>query len=193
MNMILSSKMSSKGQWILVLLVAVLISGSGCKNAASSSRTGNGGPGDAATPKSGAPDSPAGAASPGTGAINKPPAQVQWLEGVYVIAEVQEKQNGKIDMVPAGSQVTLTFMQDGTFTRSSNRKGKAFHKDAGNYTLAKDQLTLTATISEKDILQAPMERAYTFSISPDGDELKLTGVDGKVALFRRKARAASKQ
>jgi hypothetical protein len=40
-------------------------------------------------------------------------------------------------------------------------------------------------MSQGKIQQPAVEKRHTFSLSEDGTELKLTGKDGKLAVFRR--------
>ena len=78
------------------------------------------------------------------------------------------------------------FSPDGTYSRVSQKEGKIYHRDSGQFRIqAPDKLLLTIQTSNREIHNPPIERTHTFSLSPDGDELKLTSKDGSVAVYRR--------
>jgi hypothetical protein len=111
------------------------------------------------------------------------------LIGVYTISEVE--QNGTVTMIPPSFATTFTFMADGSFTRVSRKAGAIDHNDSGQYKIeaneaGEPQLLLTAVfvagvMSDK---RATEER-HRFSLSSDGEELRMSGSEGKTALFRR--------
>ena len=127
--------------------------------------------------------SPAVAMSPGIAASDSPRPT---LSGVYTISEVDD--NGKASMVSQDNQITIVF-EGHSFTRVVKEGGKVAHTDGGDYRLeGTDQLVLSTTVSDKQPLLTPAEKTHKFELSPDGEELKLWGTAGKVAVFRREAR-----
>ena len=80
----------------------------------------------------------------------------------------------------------ITFLPDGTFSRTSKARDKANFKDSGQFVIeGQDQLVLKIVMSRGQIQKTPVEKRHTFSLSEDGMELKMTAKDGKVAIFRR--------
>ena len=106
------------------------------------------------------------------------------LVGSYTISEVHEK--GVVTMIPHQIATQITFLPDGTFSRTSKARDKANFKDSGQFVIeGQDQLVLKIVMSRGKIQKAPVEKRHTFSLSEDGMELKMTAKDGKVAIFRR--------
>jgi hypothetical protein len=119
-----------------------------------------------------------------TGLPSKKPGATGKLVGSYTISEVHEK--GVVTMIPHQVATQMTFIPDGTFSRVSKARGKVNFKDSGQFVIeGQDQLILKIVMSAGKIQQTPVEKRHTFSLSEDGNELKLTAKDGKVAIFRR--------
>ena len=106
------------------------------------------------------------------------------LMGLYTISEVHDK--GVITMIPHQVATQITFIPDGTFSRVSKNQGKVNFKDSGQFVIeGQDQLILKIVMSQGKIQQTPVEKRHTFTLSADGTELRMTGKDGKLAVFRR--------
>ena len=106
------------------------------------------------------------------------------LLGSYTIAEVHEK--GVVTMIPHQIATQITFLPDGTFSRTSKARDKANFKDSGQFVIeGQDQLILKIVMSRGQIQQPAVEKRHKFSLSEDGMELKMIAKDGKVAVFRR--------
>ncbi|HLG16695.1 MAG TPA: hypothetical protein VJH03_19665 [Blastocatellia bacterium] len=128
---------------------------------------------DQPSPAASAPDT---APSASTSA---PPTPV----GNYRMSEIHE--GGVVTMVRPENAVDLLFIADGTYARSSRDNGKITHKDNGQFRIeGGDKLVLVIQVSRGRIQIPPVEKAHTFSLSPDGEELRLT-TGAKLALFRR--------
>jgi hypothetical protein len=106
------------------------------------------------------------------------------LMGTFTISEVHDK--GVVTMIPHQVATQITFIPDGTFSRVSKKQGKVNFKDSGQFVIeGQDQLILKIVMSDGKIQQTPVEKRHTFTLSEDGTELKMTGKDGKLAVFRR--------
>jgi hypothetical protein len=130
----------------------------------------------AAQPSGNTPALPS--SQPGNNPSTKP-----LLSGIYTITEVEHDRI--VDMIRPEDTTTITFMPDGSFTRVSMRGGKRDHTDSGSYEFDGHNLTLKTILRDNRVVQNPVDRIYTASLSADGDELRLVGKDGKVAVLRR--------
>ena len=113
-----------------------------------------------------------------------PPAR---LEGSYVMSEVQD---GGVSTIISELRTVINFSADGSYRRGSSKKDKVYHTDSGQYRVENgDTLVLTIQVSKKGmdskIHNPPLQKAHKFTLSADGNELRLISSDGKVALFRR--------
>jgi hypothetical protein len=82
------------------------------------------------------------------------------------------------------------FSADGSYSRVSEVKGKPYHADSGNFRVEQpDKLVLTIQITglkgKREIQNPPLTKTHIFSLSPDGEELRLTSAKGSVGIFRR--------
>ena len=112
------------------------------------------------------------------------PGSTGKLVGSYTIAEVHEK--GVVTMIPHQIATQITFLPDGSFSRTSKARDKANFKDSGQFVIeGQDQLILKIVMSRGQIQQPAVEKRHKFSLSEDGMELKMIAKDGKVAVFRR--------
>ena len=58
--------------------------------------------------------------------------------------------------------------------------------DAGQYRLeGNDHLVLMIKMAKQKVYDPPRERVHAFTLSRDGEELKMTADDGKIAVFRK--------
>ena len=106
------------------------------------------------------------------------------LLGSYTIAEVHEK--GVVTMIPHQIATQITFLPDGTFSRTSKARDKENFKDSGQFVIeGQDQLILKIVMSRGQIQKTAVEKRHKFSLSEDGTELKMIAKDGKIAVFRR--------
>jgi hypothetical protein len=120
----------------------------------------------------------------GDASANAKPGAPPQLIGTYEAREIQDK-----GVVTLMSQIktVISFSADGTFSRASLAEGKIYHSDSGLFRIEPpDKLVLTIQVSKKTIQTPPSQIRHTFSLSPDGDELKLTSEKkGSTAIFRR--------
>lgn len=106
------------------------------------------------------------------------------LAGTYQAREIHD--NG-ITTIVSESRSLISFFPDGTYSRVAQRKdGTTYHADSGKFRInAPDKLLLTIEVSGKKIQSPPLHKMHKFSLSEDGDELKMTNEKGAVAVYRR--------
>lgn len=110
------------------------------------------------------------------------------LLGQYQAREIEDK--GVVTMV-SSVQTTFYFLADGTYSRESKKNGRTYHSDSGRFRIEPpDKLVLTILLSgqglQQTIQKPPIEKTHKFTLSPDGEELKLTSeAKGSAAIFRR--------
>jgi hypothetical protein len=132
-------------------------------------------------------------ANPGKGAdvsaAVKPAGPAQLL-GTYESREVRDQ-----GVVTLMSQLKTLWMfsADGTYSRVSQVKGKPYHADSGTFRVEPpDKLVLTIQVTgpkaKRRIQNPPLSKTHTFSLSPDGEELKFTSAKGSVGIFQRVAK-----
>lgn len=116
------------------------------------------------------------------------PASQREPQGVYSISEVDHRVDNKnvVDMIPAHREIQISFRPDGSFMRISWRQGLVALTETGTFRVEPpDQLVLSPTkVNEKNITDGRNTR-YKFTLSDDGDELKLWGARGNIAVFHR--------
>lgn len=124
---------------------------------------------------------------PADAPLAKLPAAAPQLAGAYVMTEVEDK--GIVTII---SELTtlINFAADGTYSRSSSKKGTVYHTDSGAYRVeGEDKLVLTIQMSktgtERKIHGTPLKKTHKFTLSSNGEELRMISDNGKVALFRR--------
>lgn len=106
------------------------------------------------------------------------------LVGTYAISEVQH--DGIVEMISSANTTEITFKSPSSFYRVSKRDGKSDYKDNGQFKIeGKDRLILTILMANDKMQLKPVSKQHTFTISPTGDELKLTSAQGRTAVFRR--------
>ncbi len=111
------------------------------------------------------------------------PKKTPQLIGTYEAREVENK--GVVTLI-SQIKTVISFSSAGTFSRASQAKGVIYLSDSGQFRIEPpNKLVLTIQTSRKAILKQPVERTHTFSLSPDGDELKLTSDKGATAVFHR--------
>jgi hypothetical protein len=129
-------------------------------------------------------------ATGGQGATTTPaqPPPRQGLEGVYSISEVDRVVGNKnaVDMIPSHSEIQISFKSDGTFARVAWKQGLIALSETGTFVIEyPDQLTLLPTLVNKKNITDGRKTSYKFALSTDGDELRLWGARGNVAVFHR--------
>lgn len=115
------------------------------------------------------------------------PAEAAQLLGTYESREVHDQ--GVVTLMSQLKTVWM-FTADGTYQRLSQVKGKPYHADSGTFRIdPPDKLVLTIQMTglktQRKIQNPPLVKTHVFSLSPDGDELKLTSAKGSVAVFER--------
>jgi hypothetical protein len=125
------------------------------------------------------------------GGQGSPPGSVpsqQGLLGVYSISEVDRhvQDRNVVDMIPSHNEIQISFRSDGSFARVAWKQGLVALSETGNFKIGDpDQLTLFPALVNKKTITDGRKTSYKFSLSPDGDELKLWGARGNVAVFHR--------
>jgi len=110
--------------------------------------------------------------------------------GTYESREVRDQ-----GVVTLMSQLKTLWMfsADGTYSRVSQVKGQPYHADSGTFRIeAPDKLVLTIQVTgpkaKRRIQNPPLSKTHTFSLSPDGEELRFTSAKGSVGIFQRVAK-----
>lgn len=117
----------------------------------------------------------------------KGPVAAPQLAGAYVMSEVHDK--GVVNIM-SEMKTVISFAGDGSYRRTSTKKGKVYHTDSGTYRIdGEDKLVLAILMSqagmERKLHNTPLRKTHKFTLSSNGEELRLISDDGKVALFRR--------
>lgn len=118
------------------------------------------------------------------------PAGPAQLIGTYESREVHSE--GVVTLI-SQLKTLWVFSADGQYSRVSQVKGRPYHADAGMFRIeAPDKLLLTIQVTgprtNRHIQNPPLSATHTFSLSADGDELRLTSDKGSVAIFERVAK-----
>jgi hypothetical protein len=150
---------------------------------------------------SNSPDKPNPPAQPAAATINantskesaapskEAPKETPQLIGTYEAREIEDK--GVVTLI-SQIKTVISFSAAGTYSRASQAKGKIYHSDSGQFRIEPpNKLVLTIQTSGKTILKTHLEKAHTFSLSADGDELRLTSDKGTTAVFHRVSKPKS--
>lgn len=122
------------------------------------------------------------AASGSRTAATPPATEPPKLLGSY---EAREVENKGVVTVISSIKTIFNFTEQGTYSRISQAKGKTYHSDGGLFQIEPpDKLTLTIQIADKNIKNPRIVKQLRFSLSPDGEELKLTSEKG-TATYRK--------
>lgn len=129
------------------------------------------------------------ASQPDASATAKPGGPAELL-GTYESREVEDK--GVTTLISQLKTLWL-FSADGTYSRVAEVKGKPYHADSGKFRIEPpDKLVLTiqqtGLKTQRKIQNPPLSKTHKFSLSPDGEELRLTSEKGSVGIFRRVAK-----
>ncbi len=144
------------------------------------------------------PPTPVSEAAPGAAAPAPPAATPDSTQakapvifsGVYTLTEIEDK--SMVKMWPAENKVEFIFHPDGTYARRSMNRGRLDHIDTGKYRVdGGNQLTLSIVSSDNKTQNPAKEIKHSITWSADGDSLKLTSKDGKIATFRKTGESPS--
>lgn len=178
---------------LLVLIGLFLVVHTGCKTAGTSAtNTAKPPTADSANSNAANANQTSNANAPKDGeATNSKPSGPAELVGMYESREVQDK--GGVVTLITQLKTVWKFSSDGTYTRVSEVKGKPYHADSGRFRIQPpDKLVLTIQVTglniQRKIQNPPLSKTHTFSLSQDGDELRLTSEKGSVGIFRRVAK-----
>lgn len=200
--MIHTIKMKRAHSISLIILFAELLIPAGCKTREASSNTPAGNSAAArSSPTTNVNQLPQTSdanrsASPGkeaeTAANAKPSGPAQLL-GTYESREVQDQ--GVITLITQLKTLWM-FASDGTYSRVSQVKGKPYHADSGTFRIEPpDKLLLSIQVTglktQRKVQSPPLSKTHKFSLSPDGEELRLTSEKGSVGVFRRVAKPSA--
>lgn len=121
---------------------------------------------------------------PSDSAKAKTPPQ---LIGTYESREVHS--SGVVTVISKLRTIWM-FSADGNYSRVSQVNGKTYHSDSGAFRLEPpDKLVLSIQVTGQKTsrkIQTPaLEKTHKYSLSPDGDELRLTSEKGTVGVFQR--------
>jgi len=166
--------------WIALALPTFLLAGCSRKEIASSNAASKSP--DSSSPVTATTNSPATSnQSPPAPAASESPK----LVGVYEAREVENK--GVVTLI-SHIKTVFSFTPDGTYSRVSQVKGKTYHSDGGRFRIeAPDKLILEIQIAERNIKNPSIIKEFRFTLSPDGDELKVISEKG-TATYQRIAR-----
>jgi hypothetical protein len=107
------------------------------------------------------------------------------IAGAYVLGEIHN--GGVITMVSPELRTILALSKDGSYTRIATKEGTMYRRDTGVYSVEEpDRLVLMIQNStEKGIHNPPTKKPLSFTLSQDGNELRLKNEDGSIGVFRR--------
>ena len=123
----------------------------------------------------------------GDAATPAKPNEPAQLIGTYESREVHDQ--GVVTMI-SQLKTLWNFTAEGTYQRMSQVKGKTYHADSGRFRIdPPDNLVLTIQVTglktNRKIQNPPLMKTHKFSLSPNGDELRLTSSKGSVGIFER--------
>lgn len=109
----------------------------------------------------------------------------QRIAGAYILGEVHK--GGVVTMISPELKTILALTSDGGYTRIASKEGRMYRRDSGTYRVEEpDKIELTIQNStEKGIHNPPTKRPLSFTLSEDGNELRLKNEDGSIGVFRR--------
>lgn len=170
---------------IVLALLTFLLAGCKGKEIASSNSNSAGptpSPAPAPAANTNSPVAPGGQ-STSKPSVTEPPQ----LLGTYEAREVENK--GVVTMI-SRIKTLFVFRPDGTYSRVSQVKGKTYHSDSGQFRIeAPDKLVLTIQVSDNNMKTPAIVKTQRFTLSPDGDQLKLISVKKEsTATFQRTAK-----
>ena len=120
--------------------------------------------------------------SPATAQTGGPPN----LVGTYEWREVEDK--GVVTIITR-VKTTFVFRPDGGYSRASQLKSKIYHTDSGRFRIeGTDKLILAIQIADKNMQTPAVTKTFKISLSPDGDQLKMTNDKGATATYERTAK-----
>lgn len=111
-------------------------------------------------------------------------SDVPRLLGTYEISEVHK--DGVVTMI-SEYKSTFTFKPNGTYVRKSRKSKNPYHIDTGRFRIdGNDKLVLRIEfVQGEGQLKEPRFASHKIRVTPDGEELRMTSDDGKMAVFRR--------
>jgi hypothetical protein len=175
--------------FVLFLLPILLVAGCGggesaSKSAATPAASANSNQAVPSTDSNTNSSNPSGASA---SANSNGPSQ---LVGSYESREVHDQ--GVVTLITQ-LKTSWIFSADGTYQRLSQVKGATYHADSGTFRIEPpDNLVLAIQVTgqkaKRKIQNPPISKTHKFSLSPDGDELRLTSAKGSVAIFERIAK-----
>jgi hypothetical protein len=115
------------------------------------------------------------------------PKSIPQLIGTYESREVEKE--GVVTVISKLRTVWM-FAADGNYSRVSQVNGKTYHSDSGVFRIeAPDNLVLTIQVTglkaNRKIQNPAVVKTHKYSLSPDGDELRLISEKGAVGIFQR--------
>jgi hypothetical protein len=169
---------------LLMLLVA------GCKAGETASNTAPKAAADNSNQAASSPDRNTNSSQPGASSTAANPSGPAQLIGTYESREVHDK--GVVTVISQLKTLWM-FAADGTYSRVSQVKGDPYHADSGRFRVeSPDKLVLTIQVTglkiKRRMHNPPLSKTHKFSLSPDGQELKLTSEKGSVGIFQRVAK-----
>lgn len=128
--------------------------------------------------------------APTDSAKPKDPSQ---LIGTYESREVRSE---GVVTVMSKLRTIWMFSGDGSYSRVSQVNGKTYHSDSGQFHIEEpDKLVLSIQVTgqkaNRKMQNPPMVKTHKYTISPDGDELRLISDKGSVGIFQRVAKPGS--
>ena len=167
---------------IIVLLAMSVVAGCKASSSGTTAKPDAVKNANASAPQAG-PNQPNASPKPGEAPLAGPPL----LLGTYVMSEVHDK--GIVSIISEVKTV-IHFSPDGTYDRSSSKEGTIYHSDSGEYRVEGDDKLVLSILMSKQRLDSmvhnpPLQKTHKFTLSADGQELRLTTDDGKTAVFRR--------
>jgi hypothetical protein len=190
-----TGKMKNKHIVLSIGLISLLSLSIGCKAKSPAANTGASPAASATTNTSSNSNRPSDASSSAANAnhdkAGATPAPEQTtgppkLIGTYEAREVEDK--GVVTML-SQIKTVIVFTADGSYSRASQKEGRIYHRDSGQFHIeGPDNLVLSIQVSDKNIKSPPLTKTHKFSLSSDGDELKLISEKGAIATYRRTAK-----
>lgn len=187
-----SYKQMKRARSILsTLLVLSMLLLAGCKAGETASNTAaKPAPADNSNQAAASADRNTNSSKQGDASTAAKPAGPAQLIGTYESREVHDQ--GVVTLISQLKTLWM-FSGDGTYSRVAQVKGQPYHADSGTFRIEPpDKLVLTIQVTglktKRQIQSPPLAKTHIFSLSPDGEELRLTSAKGSVGIFQRVAK-----